>query len=250
MDLEAARKAVGAYGGFIEWARWRLDTIFIGHAPESLLPYSVECIEEACNIVAKHFYEKGNKKNVEDIERCMCLLAEFKDNEEAMLKALERLRIKKWYDCSFELIKSCRDVEKNHISGFFRDVPFEKVDFDNLNFYTARKIVEIYGAYLKHAHMCLSFIFCQQIPESLLPFAKGSLAKALTFYANLSDLTDNKEDSKTYTYGKAVLEEDYVDDEVAMDQLIKTLSDNKTRDSIIYDMKKFQLESGNTKYVS
>lgn len=240
MDLQKAKKIVSAYGGFIERARWRLNAIFFYNIPESLLSYSVECTKEACNIVAKHSYENGNKESVEDIERCMCWLGEFKDNEEAMLGALEKFKIKKWYDLSIELTKSCRNVDKEYISKFFKDVPFEKVDFDNLDFYSASKAVEIYATYLKYGHMPLSYIFYQEIPESFLPFPKEDLIKALTFYTNMSELTDNKENADTYTYGKTILEKEYIDDEVAMSQLIKNLSDKEIRNSIISDLKNFQ----------
>lgn len=244
MDLKEAEKIVSVYGGFIEWALWRLNAIFFYNIPESLLPYSVKCIEEASNIVAKSYHDKGDKKTVEDIQRCKCLLVEFKNTEEAMFEVFERFKSKTWYDCSINIIKSCREVEKKHISGYFKEVPLEKVDFDNLNFYNISKVAEIYSRFIRHAHMRLSFIFCGQIPESLLPFPKESLAKAFTFYTNLYGSTGDEEKSEAWAYGKTVLEEDYVDDDVALNQLIKNFSDKEVRDSIISDIKEYQLELG------
>ena len=40
-----------------------------------------------------------------------------------------------------------------------------------------------------------------------------------------------------------ILEEEYVDDEVAISEFIKNISDKEVRDSIISDIKEFQIES-------
>lgn len=39
--------------------------------PESFLPYPADVLEEALNIIAKYYFDSGNKKISEDIERTM-----------------------------------------------------------------------------------------------------------------------------------------------------------------------------------
>jgi len=238
MHLKQAQKVFSDYGGFIECAFFRFHTVFLGIIPESLLPYSVKYIEEAFNIVAKYYHDKGDKKSVELLQRSIGWLLWFEDDEKAILEAVKNFNEKKMYDLIVELIKGFRGTQgqKNYISGFFTDIHLEKVDFENPDFSTAHKIVEIYSIFLKYAHMRLSFIFCQKIPESLLPFPKKHLVKAL----DACSIGDDK-NIEVYTSGKTILEEDYVDDEVAMSELIKNFSDKEMRDSIISDIKDFQL---------
>ncbi|MBF0595204.1 MAG: hypothetical protein HQL22_09575 [Candidatus Omnitrophica bacterium] len=240
MTLEEAKKVVSAYGGFIEFARWRLNAVFFDTIPESLLPYSLDSTNAACVLLAEYFYKQGHKEHAEDIERCMCWLQEFKDDEQAMLEAMIRLKDRKWQDASFDIMSKGRDVHKGTTSKYFKEIPFEKVDFNNLTFYTARTTVDIYFEYLTRGHIPLAFIFSEHVPESFLPFLKKDIEKALVFYAGFCGLTGKEDLSEAYIYGKNILGSDYVNDRESLAQLIKNLSDKAIRNSIIVRMKRHQ----------
>ena len=236
----------------MEWVYWRLKPIFWNKIPKSLLPYSVEYIEEALNIVAKSYHDKGDQKMVNNIQETQMCLISFVDDEEAILNSVEMLRDKKWFDGMLKIIQDFRQLygEPKHISGFFKDAPIEKVDFENPDYSTAHNIVKIYSTFLIYAHMLLSFIFCQKIPESLLPLPKKYIHKALDSHANLHELFGQDKSAELFNYSKTILDEDYVDDEIAINELVKNFSDKKTRDSIIFDIKEFQLKSARLEYIN
>ncbi|MFA6463647.1 MAG: hypothetical protein WCV55_01420 [Candidatus Paceibacterota bacterium] len=52
--------------------------------PKSLLPYPIEDIEEALNIVAKEYFDAGDKKTSEVFKDSVGFLCGFKDDEEAL----------------------------------------------------------------------------------------------------------------------------------------------------------------------
>jgi hypothetical protein len=45
--------------------------------PESFLPYPADILEEALNIVAKHYFDSGNKRMSENIKETMSYLLPF-----------------------------------------------------------------------------------------------------------------------------------------------------------------------------
>jgi len=251
MDLKEAQKVVSEYGGFLECANERFGAIFFTHIPQSLLPFPPEHIEEALNVVAKFYHEKGDMGKVRLHQEVMAELMCFKSDEDALLQAIKMFNDKKFWDFVMESVKNFRSspAQTNYISGFFTDVPFEKIDFEKLDISTAHKIVKIYGIFLKNAHMRLSFIFNQKIPESFLPFSKYQLGKALEFYSKVYGSFGDDENAEVYASGKTILEEDYVEDEIAMNELLKNLSDKEARDSIISDIKEFQLKSARLNYI-
>ncbi len=236
MDFEFAEKVMKDYGGFIECLKPRLFTIFF-HC-ESVLPYAPGLIEDALNITAKYYHEKGDRHMVESIHTCLACLIGYENDEKAltMMKTFEN---KKMYDCSLQLIKEYRKNNKFYVEGFFKDTPFNKLDFDNLNSYNSDKVLLIYGAYLKHAHLPLSYLFRKKIPESLLSFSKEDFAKALTFQSNICRSRGEREDAEALELSKERLNE-YVDDETALKQFIKNFSDKVIRDSIISNLKELQ----------
>lgn len=241
MTLEEAQKVVSDYGRFIEWVYFRLKPVFWNKIPESLLPYSSDYIEDALNTVAKFYYDKGDQSMVNNIQEAQILLVSFVDDKEAIFNSVKMLKDKKWLEEMMELIKDFWQLygEPKHISGLLTNPPIKKVDLENQDLSTDRKIVDIYTTFLKYAHMRLFFIFSQKIPESLLPFPKIFILKALETQANNHDLVDDNENAELFTYGKTILE-DYVEDEVAMAELIKNFSNIETRNSIIADIKNSQ----------
>ncbi len=75
----------------------KLRTIFTVF-PESFLPYPVSVLEEALNIVAKDFYERGDTSAAADIQRLMAyhigglyLDEKMLDDEQALLEMKRRL---------------------------------------------------------------------------------------------------------------------------------------------------------------
>jgi len=252
MDFKEAEKITSNYGGFVEWIYFRLKPIFWNKIPKSLLPYSIEYIEEALNIVAKSYHEKGDQKMVKNIQETQILLVSFVDDEEAILNSAKMLKDKKWFDGMLKIVQDFRQLygEPKHISGFFKDTPMEKVDFENPDYSTAHSVVEIYSTFLKYAHMRLSFIFCQKIPESFLPLPKEYIHKSLDSHANLHELFGQDKSAELFNYSKTILGEDYVDDETAINEMVKNFSGKETRDSIISDLIKFQLTSARLDYIN
>lgn len=236
MDLKEAQKVVSDYGGFLEWLYFRLKPIFWNKIPESVLPYSIQHIDDALNTVARHYHDKGDKKMVNNIQEAQILLVSFVDDKEAILNSVKMLSDKKWFEGMMKLIKDFWQLygEPKHISGLFTNPPIKKVDLENQDSSTDYKIVDIFTTFLKFAHMRLFSIFSQKIPESLLPLPKIYILKALDTQSKLND-----ENAELFTYGKNILE-DYADDEVAMAELIKNFSNIETRNSIIADIKNSQ----------
>ena len=78
---------------FKVWKEWYwpchflLDSVFGPTIPESFLPYPKDVLEEALNIVAKHYYESGNIETSKDIQKTMTCLYYYAKNEEAWEKA-------------------------------------------------------------------------------------------------------------------------------------------------------------------
>lgn len=71
MTKETARIIYEDWKGNIEI----LDKIFkiFGVVPESFLPYSAEILEEALNIIAKDYFDAGDKRTSENIENLMIM---------------------------------------------------------------------------------------------------------------------------------------------------------------------------------
>ncbi|MGK5090244.1 hypothetical protein WDW86_22065 [Bdellovibrionota bacterium FG-2] len=243
MDLEEARKVVSDYGGFIECALTRLKIIFFTGIPVSLLPYSVDQIKEALGALTVFYHEKGDAKSLEAIRMTAFHLVYFIDDQEAMQKAVERLSSRDWHDTVIEIIKTFRNTpdQKTYILTNLQNAGIESIDLENLDLPTADKMVDIFSTFLKFAHMRLSFVFRDNIPESLLPFRKTHLLQALDVQAKIHGLFGAKESQELFVYAKTLLEEDYVDDEVAVNELIKNLSNKEMRDSIVFDLRELQM---------
>ena len=240
MNLEQAQDVVAEYGGFLEWANSRLRKIFLGFYPKSLLPYSPQYIEEALNIVAEFYHSIRDKEKVKVLETCMGLTCNSKEDEKSIFQVLEFINDEKWQklkwrDLMIENIKGFRTEDQNHISSYFKEKSYEEINFENPDYPTANIMYHIFCKFLTYAHKPLFFIFCRKVPESLLPFPKKHLLKAL----DCCSINDNINLEK-YSAGKEILE-DYIDDEVAIDELIKNFSNKETRDSIISVLKVYSL---------
>ena len=84
-------KAEEIFNNFRKWY-WPchsiLDTVFFGAGiPESFLPYPVDVLEEALNIVAKSYWNKGDRKFSDTIKTCIASLGAYKKDEKAFQQA-------------------------------------------------------------------------------------------------------------------------------------------------------------------
>lgn len=82
MTFEKADKIVRDWKEYME-INDKLGMIFIS-LPESFLPYPMEILEEAINIVAKSYYDEGDIKTSDIIKESVGFLVRYKDDEEAI----------------------------------------------------------------------------------------------------------------------------------------------------------------------
>jgi hypothetical protein len=74
---------------FRVWKEWYwpchflLDSVFGPTIPESFLPYPKDVLEEALNIVAKHYHESGNIRLSKGIQDAMMSVHYYAKDEEA-----------------------------------------------------------------------------------------------------------------------------------------------------------------------
>jgi hypothetical protein len=71
MTIDEAKKIFNVWKEYIEIAE-KLRTLFVV-VPEAFLPYAADTLEEALNIVAKDFFDSGNKRMANNIQETMCL---------------------------------------------------------------------------------------------------------------------------------------------------------------------------------
>jgi hypothetical protein len=72
---------------FKDWQEYqeindKLGRFFMCGIPESFLPYPKDTLEEALNIVAKAYFDSGNRKISESIQETMATLIGYKNDEE------------------------------------------------------------------------------------------------------------------------------------------------------------------------
>jgi hypothetical protein len=101
-----------AYGIFSVWKNWHwpchflLNSVFCATIPESFLPYPPDVLEEALNIVAKDFFDRGDIQTSKKIQEAMCSLLCYKKNEEAWEAAAK-------FFSNPEMMKACLGFVEN-----------------------------------------------------------------------------------------------------------------------------------------
>lgn len=90
MELEVADNIRLDFGYFIEHNHGALSLFFGLTIPQSLLPYPRESIEEALDIVTKHFSSINNYEAVKSIENIKSYLLWYVDDEIAVQKAIDK----------------------------------------------------------------------------------------------------------------------------------------------------------------
>lgn len=80
---------------FKTWSKWYWPCHFILHAtfiskiPESFLPYPKDTLEEALNIIAKDYHDKGNLEISRGIQGAIAYLGSYVEDEEALGQAFQ-----------------------------------------------------------------------------------------------------------------------------------------------------------------
>ncbi|MFH1694214.1 MAG: hypothetical protein ABH880_00460 [Patescibacteria group bacterium] len=82
MTLEEAQKIFKAWQEYAEFGD-KLKKVFVS-IPESILPYPKDALEEASNIIAKDFFDNGDKKMADAIRSFMMILISHKEDAVAI----------------------------------------------------------------------------------------------------------------------------------------------------------------------
>ncbi len=109
MSIEKAQKIFQEWKNYIE-IHTKLSTIF-EKIPESFLPYPVKILEEALNIIAEDYFNKGNYRMSDNIKELLSDLYIYTKDEEAIKTIInsfsqENLEI---INLHFALLKEVRD---------------------------------------------------------------------------------------------------------------------------------------------
>ena len=78
---------------FNVWKDWYwpchfiLNSIFMSRIPESYLPYGQDVLEEALNIVAKDYFDRGEITSSRDIQAIIGALLSYTNDDEALESA-------------------------------------------------------------------------------------------------------------------------------------------------------------------
>ncbi len=96
MTLDEADKIVKIWGKHVEYFNRIALLLFGASAPESILPFPKNIIQEACNMVAEHHHNNGNLEIVRAIESCEAFLLVYNDDAESLLQAAKLWNDPKW----------------------------------------------------------------------------------------------------------------------------------------------------------
>lgn len=242
MTREQAEKVLyDEYAEFLQSDTTRFGAIFPITPPTSFFPYHPKYIKEAISILKTHCQKIGDTSKLEAIERVEPLLWYIKDDEECMLKLVQDT---KWRDLSLKLIK---DFQKNpnqlaYIEKYLEGESFEKIDFDNLNPVTAKKLARIISMFFKNSYLLLNILFGEKAPEALLPFPKAKVIKLIDFMIQLSNTDNKKEETEAYGFMKNYINNEYINDEIALGEFNRNISSEDSRSSLISDLENRQFE--------
>ena len=92
MTTEKANKIFRNWKEYVE-INDKLSKIFMA-IPESFLPYPIEVLEEALNIIAKSYFDKRDYKACHVVQESICTLGSYKDDEEAIKTIIDDFILK------------------------------------------------------------------------------------------------------------------------------------------------------------
>ena len=248
MSLEEAKIVVDDYASFLSnCIEDRLHWIF-HPIPDCLRPYPLNYLKNAFDLVRKDYIEQGDEhkaKLCDEIEAGFWGFAES-DDETIMKETVKRCEDIKWKDTIITIVSEfrTRPPHKNYLENY-KKISVESIDFDKLDIPTAHKIIQIFSIFLKE-HMLFHTLFSAKIPEGFLPFTKEQLFKAIDVYINVYKTIEH-ENADTYATMKNIINEDYVSDEVAINELMKNLSVDETRSNLITELKEYQIKTARKK---
>lgn len=87
MTLAEANKIFKNWGQWYWPCHFILHSIFLSKIPESFLPYPQNVLEEALNIVAKHYRDNGDLQASGNIQESIASLGAYTKDEEALQQA-------------------------------------------------------------------------------------------------------------------------------------------------------------------
>jgi hypothetical protein len=111
-----------------------------------------------------------------------------------------------------------------------------------MTFNDAEKITHIWGRYLEFTFGKLTPIFMSRIPESSLPFPKGTLLEALSIMSSYFAKTGDKHNLDLINGTTAIVDSFYLDDEEALLSAAKDFNNPEWREVFIPNLKKMQKE--------
>ncbi len=112
MTLDEANKIVRIWGAYLEYCHGRLQALFIASIPESLLPYPPDILEEALNIIAKHYHDVGDYDKSKLIQKSFDGLLLYSKDEEAIQSAAKVFNMP---DVKETIISNMKQFQKNWI---------------------------------------------------------------------------------------------------------------------------------------
>ncbi|MBU0648937.1 hypothetical protein KJ969_02445 [Patescibacteria group bacterium] len=89
MTFDEANKIFKVWSQFFWPFHPVLFSIFLGKIPESFLPYPQDVLEEALNIVGKHYFDVGDYKTSEAMKGSIGSLCAYVKDEDALQSAAE-----------------------------------------------------------------------------------------------------------------------------------------------------------------
>jgi hypothetical protein len=109
MELKKANKIFNGWKEYIE-INDKLTKIFTS-IPESFLPYPIDTLEEALNVVAEDYFNKGDYKTSRNIQEIMVTLLYYKDDNEAIKDISDNiiLKNKELREAYIKNLKEARD---------------------------------------------------------------------------------------------------------------------------------------------
>jgi len=96
MTLNEASKITQIWGRCLEYLGGKLLIVFGPRIPESFLPFPVNTLEEALNIMIEYHHNQGNQKVVEGLTMSLSALTMYVDDEEAILEAAKKFNEPGW----------------------------------------------------------------------------------------------------------------------------------------------------------
>jgi hypothetical protein len=100
----------------------------------------------------------------------------------------------------------------------------------------ASKIMDIYGIYLEYIHGNLSMLFFGSIPESILPFSKEKIQKALDMMIDYHRSMKNN-DAVDAIQNSVIFLDLYVEDKNALNDASKRFADEEWQSLVLSRIK-------------